>query len=377
MRICRALGLHDGVTARFAVLDATGGVYDRMQFDLDLQWAKDQEEIIELARTADVLHLHNFIDLASRHFAPIDINKLWMAGKPMVRQFHSSPESIAAYMKTPISALYDCPIPKLVIAQFQARYYPTAKLVPNIVFGGEMRRDGGPRKGSSRVGYAPTRFNSGRAERWDTKGYRETMKMLQSVSRKAASRNIEIEVDCIEQASHAECLRRKAACHVVIDDLVTGSYHLNTLESLAAGSACLTYMDRATQQAVFDLTGRGDFPALSVGLEDAEAVLLALAADRPLVVALGQHACNWMARHWAPKDMARHFLAAYEHVLANPHSPFPRRGNGESTVQAWMDVGLNDLIWANRKQRWPSVMPDWLRGLRGGAGQALRRIGLK
>jgi hypothetical protein len=106
-------------------------------------------------------------------------------------------------------------------------------------------------------------------------------------------------------------------------------------------------------------------------------VLLALAADRPLVVALGQHACNWMARHWAPKDMARHFLAAYEHVLANPHSPFPRRGNSESTVQAWMDVGLNDLIWANRKQRWPSVMPDWLRGLRGGAGQALRRIGLK
>jgi hypothetical protein len=377
MRICRALALHDGVTARFAVLGATGGIYEQMHFDLDLQWARDQEEIVELARTADVLHLHNSIGLESRQFEPIDFKTLWMAGKPMVRQFHSAPESIAVHMKTTTSALYDCPIPKLVIAQFQARYYPRAKIVPNIVSGAEMRLPGEPRKGSLRVGYAPTRFNSGRSARWDTKGYRETMKMLQRVMRKAASRKIEIDVDCIEQASHRECLRRKAACHIVIDDLVTGSYHLNTLESLAAGSACLTYMDRATQQAVFDLTGRSDFPALSVGLEDAEAVLLALAADRPLVEALGQHANNWMARHWAPKDMAQHFLDAYAHVMAHPHAPFPRRSDSEPLVQGWMDVELNDLIWANRTQRWPHVMPEWLRDLRGNLGKTFLRIGLK
>ncbi len=377
MRICRALALHEGVTSRFAVLDTAVGAYERMVFDTDLQWARDRDEIIAVAHTADVLHLHNFLDLDSRQFAPIDFRKLWNDGRPMVRHFHSTPDNVANYMGLTTATVLDCPIPKLVIPQYPARFFPTAKVVPNIVLDADLTRAIGPRDGNLRIAYAPSRFNSGRASRWDTKGYLETVKLLKSVVRKAAAQEIEIEVDLIEQVSHAECLRRKLACHIVVDDLVTGSYHLNTLESLAYGSICLTYMDRSTQQAVFDLTGRSDFPALSVGLEDAEAVLLNLAANRPLVNELGRHARDWMAHHWAPRDMARHFLGAYAQVMADPHAPFPQRSDSEPVVQAWMDIALNDVIWSNRKQRWPRVLPDWARNLRGGVGKALRRIGMK
>jgi len=376
MRICRALALHEGVSARFAVLDTSAGAYDRMVFDTDLQWARDRDEIIELARTADVIHLHNFLDLDSTQFAPIDIKKLWQEGRPMVRHFHSTPENVAALMHITSQNVINCPIPKLVIPQYPARFFPAAKIVPNIILDDELTRTG-PCAGTLRIAYAPTRFNSGRASRWDTKGYRETTKLLNSVVRKAAARNIELQVDIIEQVSHAECLQRKSSCHIVIDDLVTGSYHLNTLESLASGSVCLTHMDRATQQAVFDLTGRSDFPAVSVGLEDAEAVLLDLAGNRPLIDAMGDHARAWMRQHWAPKDMARHFLDAYAHVTAHPGQAFARRSDSAPVVDDWMNIRLHDLIWANRQQRWPQVMPDWLRGLRGGVGKALRSINLK
>lgn len=377
IRICRALEMHEGISSRFAVLDTHIGAYDRMVFETDLHWVQDRDEIIELARTADVIHLHNYLDLDSTQFAPIDLKKLWRDGRPMLRHFHSAPDAVAQQMHTTAQAVADCPIPKLVIAQFHARYYPTAKIVPNIVFGDESDRATEIRTGNLRIGYAPTRFNSGRASRWDTKGYRETIKLLNSVKRKAAVRNINLEVDVIEQVSHAECLQRKSACHIVIDDLVTGSYHLNTLESLASGSVCLTHMDRATQQAVFDLTGRSDFPAISVGLEDAEVVLLDLADNRPLVEAMGEHSRAWMRQHWAPKAMARHFLDAYAHVTAHPGQAFPRRSDRTSMVDNWMDIRLHDLVWANRQQRWPRVMPDWMRSLRGGTGKALRSIGLK
>lgn len=376
MRICRALALHEGIQSRFAVLDTNVGAYDRMVFETDLQWSKHRDEIVELARTADVIHLHNFIDLDSKHFTPINFRKLWNDGRPMVRHFHSTPESVAGFIHSTAKAVINCPIPKLVISQFHARYYPTAKLVPNIVFD-ELADSSSPRTGAVRIGYAPTRFNSGRVSRWDTKGYRETVKLLKRVVRKAAARNIDIQVELIEQVSHADCLRRKAACDIVIDDLVTGSYHLNTLESLASGSVCLTYMDRTTLQAVSDLTTRSDFPPLSVGLEDAEAVLLDLAGNRQLVEAIGQHSRAWMSRHWAPKEMAQHFLDAYAHVISHPGQSFPIRGEAVSIVQEWMDVRLNDLVWANRHKRWPQVMPDWVRSLRGSAGKALRGIGLK
>lgn len=377
MRICRALALHAGVSARFAVLDTNVGAYDRMVFETDLHWGKNRDEIIELARTADVIHLHNYLDLDSTQFAPIDLKKLWHDGRPMLRHFHSAPDAVALHMHTTAQAVADCPIPKLVIAQFHARYYPTAKIVPNIVFSDDSGRATDSRTGNLRIGYAPTRFNSGRTSRWDTKGYRETTKLLKTLVRKAAAKNIDIQIDIIEQVSHAECLQRKSACHIVIDDLVTGSYHLNTLESLACGSVCLTHMDRATQQAVFDLTGQSDFPAISVGLEDAETVLLDLASNGQLVEAIGEHSAKWMREHWAPEDMARHFLDAYAHVTAHPGQAFPRRGDSAHVVNDWMNIRLHDLIWANRQQCWPRVMPEWLRGLRGAAGKALRGAGFK
>ena len=377
MRICRALALHEGIQSRFAVLDTNIGAYDRMVFETDLQWSKHRDEIVELARTADVIHLHNFIDLDSKHFTPINFRKLWNDGRPMVRHFHSTPDNIAGFMRTSAKAVIACKIPKLVIPQYPARFFPMAKIVPNIILDEELRQVTDERSSILRIAYAPTRFNSGRASRWDTKGYLETVQLLKRVVSKAAARNVDIHVDIIENVSHAECLRRKSACHIVIDDLVTGSYHLNTLESLASGSICLTYMDRTTQQAVFDLSGRSDFPALSVGLENAEAVLLDLAGNRQLVEAIGQHSRAWMSRHWAPKEMAQHFLDAYAHVISHPGQSFPIRGEAVSMVQEWMDVRLNDLVWANRHKRWPRVMPNWVRSLRGSAGKALRGIGLK
>ena len=137
MRICPALEMHEGVSSRFAVLDASIGAYDRMVFDLDLQWVRDRDEIVDLARTADVIHLHNFLDLDSPQFAPINLRKLWNDGRPMVRHFHSTPDAVGSFMSTTAKSVLDCPIPKLVIAQFHARYYPNAKLVPNIVLNGK------------------------------------------------------------------------------------------------------------------------------------------------------------------------------------------------------------------------------------------------
>lgn len=375
-RICRALNLHQGVTARSAVLDTTVGAYDRMVFDLDLIWAKDREEIIRLADTADVIHLHNFGDLESREFLPIDLLHAWKRGRPMVRQFHSSPWAIAAQSGTTVEAVHRCPIPRLVIAQFQARYYPTARIVPNIVFP-TTSATAVNRTKKIRIGYAPTRFNSGRSSRWDTKGYFETVSMLSRLARRAKAVGIPLEIDVIEQVSHTECLARKSACNIFIDDLVTGSYHLNTLESLAAGSATLTYMDAATVQTVQAVTGRSDFPALNVGLEDAPGVLADLLKRPEVIASLGARSKAWMDGYWSPEAMAGHFLEAYRHAIAHPGQPFPVRTEIDEVTRAWLEVEFNDLCWANRQSRWPRVMPQWLRAARGRIGAGLRKLKLR
>lgn len=375
-RVCRALNLHSGIDARWAVLDSQAGNYAAMPFDLDLVWNRDRDEILELAKRADVIHLHNYLGLDSKEFAPIDFRSIWNEGRAILRQFHSVPELVAKYCKVQVSDVLDCPLPKLVIAQYPERYYPNSRLVPNIVFPVSAPEVSSDFNGAIRIGYAPSRFNSGRSSRWDTKGYPETVKLLKRFSRKASAKGASIEIDIIEQVPHSECLARKAKCHIVLDDLVTGSYHLNTLESLAQGAACITYMDRRTLQAISELTGRSDFPALGVGLENAREVLLDLASSPELVLNIGKESKAWMREHWDPKSMATHFLQAYERVLDVPGQPFPVRWKAD-LAERWKSTRLHDLEWESRSQFWPVVAPKWLLDIRGLGGYTLRKLGIK
>lgn len=376
IRICQALRLR-GIDARCAVLSAEVGDYAKHAFDQDLVWSSNREEIIDIAGRCDVLHLHNFIGLDSREFAPLDFRKLWDQGRPMVRHFHSTPDLIGRFLKQPESAVLECPIPKLVIAQYPERFFPAARLVPNIVLP-ETPAISHDRSAPAaiRVGYAPSRFNSARSSRWDTKGYPETIRVLKRFPRAARARGARVEIDVIEQVPHRECLARKARCHIVIDDLVTGSYHLNTLESLAQGSACITYMDRRTLQVVAEITGRNDFPAINAGLEDAHAVLLDLVLKPETAVEIGRRSRDWMAAHWAPAAMAGHFLDAYAAVQRAPHTPFPARF-GSDAASRWLAIDLHDLLWRSRAGRWPAIMPGWMLAIRGVGGKALRAAGLR
>lgn len=369
-RICRALRQLPGVDSRWVVLDPAAGQYGTMSFELDLVWPRDRDQVLDLLARCDVVHLHNYLHLDSPEFAPISFAALWREGKPMLRHFHSTPDLVARFNRQPTQAVLDCPIPKLVIAQYPERQFPQARLVPNVV---DPVAQDLPGSGPLRIGYAPTRFNSAHDSRWDTKGYPETRRLLRQLQRRARLEGLAVEVDVIEQVPHAECLQRKARCDIFIDDLATGSYHLNTLEALAQGSVCLSYLDGPTLAAVQDLTGRSDFPVLNTPLEQALPVLLALCRDAALTRSLGRHNRAWMQAHWRPEAMAGHFLAAYQAVIAAPRQPFPLRRGLDAAAQ-WRAVALHDLLWQARRPHWPRrPSPAWLR-LRAAAGRFLRLL---
>ncbi|MBP6898910.1 MAG: hypothetical protein KBC73_02415 [Burkholderiaceae bacterium] len=373
IRICQALQLHPGIESRVCVLNAAA--FGSRTFDEDLVWQRDKDEVIDLVQRCDVLHLHNYIDLDSQEFAPIDFRRLWQQGKPMVRQFHAGPALVARFMGRSEAQVLDCPIPKLVCGQWQERCYPNARPVPLIVFPPEPAPRPSARDGV-RISYAPSLFRPARAERWDTKGYPETRRMLDQVQKRARAEGHAVTVDVIEMVPHQECLARKALSHVAIDELVTGSYHTSTLESLAAGSATMVYLDDRTRASFMRLSGQYELPVLSVPLEHAATMLGALVRDPELVDALGQHSARWMREHWHPRDMVRHFLAAYEQVRADPHRPFETRFDGQG-LEGWLSRGRYDLMWQSRSALWPKEPPAWLLAGRGLAGRLLRSVGLR
>jgi hypothetical protein len=370
LRVSRALSLLDDIESRVVVLRPD--IYDNLKFENDLTWESDKEEILALVEKADILHLHNYIDLHTNSFAPIDFKKLWLNGKPMVRQFHSTLELISRVSKASIEDIYNCPLPKLVIAQFQERFYPDAKVVPNVVFGNYIPQG---RSGKSlRISYAPSNFRSARDFRWDTKGYPETIKMLKRFKKKALSKGLKVEIDIIEQVSHDECLRRKALSDIAIDDLVTGSYHMSTLESLMAGSAVLSYLDERVVNAVATITGRTDFPVINTRLEEAEQMLLYLCSNPKLTRELGNHSGRWMHEYWAPDRMATIFENAYIQVIENPKIKFENRFSLSGPIDLFINQAMYDVRWKARHEIWPKFFFAKPKAF---IGSLLRKVGLK
>lgn len=372
-RICEALKAGTNIVARWGVLRTDIGAYERMRFKTDLVWDGDREQLLDLAEQADVIHLHNFIDLHSNPFDGIDLFKRWTKGKAIVRQFHSTPDLIARSMGMDVARVHTCPIPKLVIAQYPERFYPNARLVPNIV---EISTPQERSLAPIRIGFAPSRFASARDSRWDTKGYPETIKLLAKIVRQAKKAGVEIQVDVIEKVPHHVCLERKARCHIVIDDLVTGSYHLSTLESLAAGSVVLTYIDPRVQGALFAISGRTDLPVVNVELADADQVLLDLINQPELVIALGRHSHEWMKRNWNPQTLVSHFTDTYQQVIASPNLPFEAR-HSRTPAEQWYMVDQFDSIWRSRARYWSAARPKSWNNIRGFIGSLMRRTNLR
>jgi hypothetical protein len=198
--------------------------------------------------------------------------------------------------------------------------------------------------------------------------------MLRHLQVSARRAGVLLEVDVIEQVSHAESLRRKADCDIFIDDLVTGSYHLNTLESLLLGVACMTYLDGRMLRTLHEASGRVDFPVMNVGLEHAHDVLLQTCRDPARIAALGAHSRQWMQAHWPAQAVADAFMQIYRKVAAEPHKPFPRRF-GDDAIGQWESVGADDALWAARCPHWPPLAPDWMLKTRSAIGRLVKGRG--
>ncbi len=378
--LCRALNDHGQVQARWVCLRSDVGLYQQMPFATDLCWQRQREEALHAIEQADVLHLHNFIDLDSADFQPVDFRRRWQQGQPMVRQFHSQPALVAQGTGRTVAQVHACPIPKLVIPQYPERHFATARLVPNMVYvppRPPAAAPAGAPRGALRIGYAPSRFNSAHSSRWDTKGYPETVTVLRRLARAARARGLHVEIDLIEQVGHAECLRRKAGCDLFIDDLVTGSYHLNTLEALAQGVPCATYLDARTAEVVRQVTGGHDLPVVNVGLEHAATVLLELCARPERLQALGVAGRAWMDRHWTGVHAAQTLGDIYRSVAAHPGRPFAQRFDEDDTGERWHVREQHDALWQARRAGWPRPVPPWLLGAKTAAGRVARALHLR
>lgn len=269
-------------------------IASRMYLDEATRWLFDW---------ADVIHYHNrwrrqevFRNIGQKP-----------PKKPSLIQMHSPREEDESFYDEISSGL-----PIAVIAQYHVRQWPELSfVVPNVV---DIEDEAYSRLplpcpvSRPIVSYAPS--NTTRTG-WNDKGYGVVAPIL-----KRMKLDYRIVYQLLISLPHNEVMAKKRLAHIGIDEIVTGSYHLSSLEYLALGIACFANLDLATERVLKDLTGSDQLPWIKASETNFESRIRHLVHDGSWFDA-GHYARAWMERFWSPEILLGHYERMYEKVVGD------------------------------------------------------------
>lgn len=271
----------------------------------------ENNKVQHLLASADIVHFHNWLDKDSPQMKPF---RSALKNKPAVLQYHSEPE-VLKHAFPGRDLLYRNDITTLVVAQKQARLFPNAIAVPNAldVFLKDfsvppLTKQTFTKRKRMKVLYAPTDINSypDYAKTCRGKGYKETSSILSRLEQQKLIRAF-----TVTNMSWQKLCELRRQVDLVIDECVTGGYHLTSLEALAQGCITCAYLDPTTIQLLSDITGSNisELPWQNTPIDSLEVILGSLANQD--LTPLKTRNRQWMIDNWAPEKVLSHYTQIY------------------------------------------------------------------
>jgi hypothetical protein len=262
----------------------------------DLFAAAPEETLRPILEATDIVHYH-------QHWKDAEVFDVhpWsrdlLKDKPSLIQFHL-PRS--EHNK---EVLQDSRVIKLVIAQYHVRMYPECIPVQNAVpIDDNWHRPLNIYNEPPIVGFTPPDC---KADSWWDKGCKGTKRVLAS----GFSHRI------VTDRSWRESMEVRQRCDIAIDEVVTGGYHMCSLEALSQGLATVAGLDETTVDAIEMVTGTRQHPWVVATPDTLHRRLSELVADRAYLRAKREEARNFMVRYWHPEVLVEKFRKIYALVL--------------------------------------------------------------
>jgi glycosyltransferase involved in cell wall biosynthesis len=214
-----------------------------------------------------------------------DVKRLKEAGKKIVSNYHG----LDLRMRGAIRPVWDATDLHLTCEFDLYRRYPEIEYL-FLPFDPDAMPGANPEGDRIRICHAP-RIRS-------VKGTETVIRVVEDLARR-----IPVELVLIEDMSHTEALRAKAACHIAVDQISDGDmgYGVNSLETLSMGIPTVTNLSDAYVDFI------PDHPFVTASPESLATVLRELALDPEL---RARHAAAGPA--WIRKR--HHWLSVAEHI---------------------------------------------------------------
>ncbi len=244
-------------------------------------------ELEAALRAADVLHFHMTADETLR-LGPLALAD-FLPGKAVVHHHHGHPDFRANPRKyrDKYAALGRRNL--LVSTPDLLHLLPGARWQPNLVpeQAPQYRPLEHKPEAPVTVGHAPTRR--------ELKNTDDLLAVLDEL----AARGARLALELIDDAPHADCLRRKRRCHIVFDHM-QGYYGMSSLESLAQGVPVVAGIDDWCARHMRDFAGTGALPWITArDRAELRGALALLGADPEARQSAGLASRRFMEDHWS------------------------------------------------------------------------------
>ena len=260
---------------------------------------------------ADIIHWHNWID----HKIILGTSKT----KKHIIHYHSEPMNTD--ILDPVRVKEKLPFVKqLVVAQYQAALntYKDCQPIRNVVYipgtwidiDAETYSNGGTDK--IKIAFSPSSANF---NIWQNKDPARHMSLIQRVSRILRNQGVEVDIELITNTTYRECIWRKSRCDIVMDECVTPSFHLSSLEGLALGKMTVCWVDDKVNSVLTNITGADSNPFHGDYIGWLEDILIEkLTGGREYIRKQGMLASEWYKKYWNPRDIAADYCNVYTNL---------------------------------------------------------------
>jgi len=274
----------------------------------DVNWS-NVRKAEEIVGWADVIMLHN----GARHPRTAHLSRFFR-GKRLLAYYHSEPHRVDRRWEKAGAPAY-------VIAQGHALLYPGLPVLPNLVDIDHPLMTP-PYKGERAepcekfiIAYAPSNKH-GHAllcrDRlpYSSKGYPETKPILDKLARRG-----DITIKEFTGVPFEQCMKARRQCHIVLDEVVTGSYHRCTLEACSHGQLAINYVNEKVRSIVQSITGCGSLPWLRCNVDSLYDTIVYLKENPCQLAEMMEDSRRWMERYWRPDVLLKNmYLPAFENA---------------------------------------------------------------
>ncbi len=342
--LARCINAKTGHTAR--CVWATNDYGNGVNFTGDVEWNKNPKQAEKLLNEADLVIVHNG-KTAPQH------DKLFRE-KAVITMAHN-------YLWNVDTQFIKKGFPGVVVGQYQAVLpeFKNWSVVPNPLPFWERVYQNRMKNELISICYTPFGKHGSYPEThkfyWHSKGFKTTVRVLENLAKRF---DLTLETISEKQISHDESLAMKCRSHIVIDECVTGSYHRNSLEGLAAGCVVVNGIEKMPAVGEVFLqcaAGTEKIPFVSSGLDNLEKTLESL-IEKGIENLQNEGEKNrvWMEKHWGfSAQWEKFWHPAVEAAFRKLENPNARKVFSIETQKADSINSQNNF--KNRKGELPSM----------------------